>query len=77
MTIFININFSESANLLKALTFVSQAVTRARAANWCALVWAIGPENFEQEQIVNKMINIDFNSAPPEIKLRPIKAECS
>ena len=54
-----------------------QAVIRARAANWCALVWAIGPENFEQEQTVNRIIDVDFNSEPPEIKLRPIKTECA
>ncbi|KAE9553612.1 hypothetical protein FO519_003157 [Halicephalobus sp. NKZ332] len=67
----------ESANLLRALVTVCQAVIRARAANWCALVWAIGPENFEQEQIVNRIIDVDFNSEPPEIKLRPIKTECA
>uniref|UniRef100_A0AC34RE14 Uncharacterized protein n=1 Tax=Panagrolaimus sp. JU765 TaxID=591449 RepID=A0AC34RE14_9BILA len=65
----------ESANLLKALTTLCQAVLRARAANWCALVWAIGPENLEQEQIFNRIINVDFNSEPPEIKLRPIKTQ--
>ena len=67
--------FTESANLLRALTAVSQAVLRARAANWCALIWTIGAENKEQEQILSRIIDNDFEMEPPEIKLRPIKPQ--
>jgi hypothetical protein len=65
----------ESANLLHALTAVCQAVLRARAANWCALIWTIGAENEEQQQMLYRIIEADFEMEPPEIKLRPIKSQ--
>jgi hypothetical protein len=67
----------ESANLLRALTAVSQAVLRARAANWCALIWTIGAENDEQQQMLYQITEANFEMEPPEIKLRPIKSSNS
>lgn len=63
--------FLETAALASALTQVNKAVVRARAANWCALMWTIGADA-EAEIQIQRILQADFELAPPEIKQRPI-----
>ena len=65
-------HFSETANLTNALVTVQKAVLRSRAANWCSLIWTIGPEDPSQQDELDRIVQANFEVAPPEIKLRPI-----
>lgn len=57
--------------LTTALTNMCRAVVRARAANWCSLMWTIGVD-VDGERQIDRIINADFQIAPPEIKHRPV-----
>lgn len=61
----------ETAALASALAQVNKAVVRARAANWCSLMWTIGADA-ETEAQIQRIVQADFELAPPEIKQRPI-----
>uniref|UniRef100_A0A1I8EGI5 Uncharacterized protein n=2 Tax=Wuchereria bancrofti TaxID=6293 RepID=A0A1I8EGI5_WUCBA len=61
----------ETSTLTAALTNICRAVVRARAANWCSLMWTIGVDA-DSEQHIGRILSADFQIAPPEIKHRPI-----
>lgn len=54
-----------------ALAKICKTVVRARAANWCSLMWTIGADA-ESEAYIDRILKADFELAPPEIKHRPI-----
>ncbi|VDN26055.1 unnamed protein product [Gongylonema pulchrum] len=54
-----------------ALADICKKVVRARAANWCSLMWTIGTDA-EIEQQIQRILSADFQIAPPEIKHRPV-----
>uniref|UniRef100_A0A0N5BPG3 Protein kinase domain-containing protein n=1 Tax=Strongyloides papillosus TaxID=174720 RepID=A0A0N5BPG3_STREA len=62
----------ESVNLLRALVDVIRTTQKARAANWCCLMWTLGTVNSEQESQIEKIIQANFQIDPPEIKFRPL-----
>lgn len=72
MTILTNL-FSESQQLTEALIAVTQAVIRARAANWCALVQTLGPESHLQRMQLERIEALNYVCEPPEIKSRPLR----
>ncbi|CAG9535298.1 unnamed protein product [Cercopithifilaria johnstoni] len=61
----------ETNTLTTALTNICRAVVRARAANWCSLMWTIGVDA-DSEQYIDRILSADFQIAPPEIKHRPV-----
>ncbi|VDK71067.1 unnamed protein product [Litomosoides sigmodontis] len=61
----------ETSTLATALTNICRAVVRARAANWCSLMWTIGVDA-DSEQHIDRILSADFQIAPPEIKHRPV-----
>ncbi|VDO27165.1 unnamed protein product [Onchocerca flexuosa] len=61
----------ETNTLTTALANICRAVVRARAANWCSLMWTIGADA-DSEQQIDRIISADFQIAPPEIKHRPV-----
>uniref|UniRef100_A0A0R3RFS8 Uncharacterized protein n=1 Tax=Elaeophora elaphi TaxID=1147741 RepID=A0A0R3RFS8_9BILA len=61
----------ETSTLTTALTNICRAVVRARAANWCSLMWTIGVDA-DSEQHIDRILSADFHIAPPEIKHRPV-----
>ncbi|VDN02706.1 unnamed protein product [Thelazia callipaeda] len=61
----------ETNSLTKALANICKAVVRARAANWCSLMWTIGAD-MESEKHIERILSANFQIAPPEIKHRPI-----
>lgn len=66
---------SESAAICQALIAVRNAAARARAANWCSLVWTLGYENTEQVMQVQKIVDSQFTIPPPPIKPRKLSTE--
>ncbi|CEF66195.1 Protein of unknown function DUF4582 family-containing protein [Strongyloides ratti] len=62
----------ESMNLTRALVDVIRTTQKARAANWCCLIWTLGPLDNEQEIQIEKIIQANFQVDPPEIKFRPV-----
>lgn len=62
----------ESMNLTRALVDVIRTTQKARAANWCCLMWTLGPLDNEQETQIEKIIQANFQVDPPEIKFRPV-----
>ncbi|PAV57169.1 hypothetical protein WR25_14064 [Diploscapter pachys] len=65
----------ESAAICQALIAVRNAAARARAANWCSLVWTLGYENTEQVMQVQKIVDSQFTIPPPPIKPRKLSTE--
>ncbi|KAJ1365729.1 hypothetical protein KIN20_026150 [Parelaphostrongylus tenuis] len=63
----------ETASLTQALIAVRRAACRARAVNWCSLVWTLGPEDLVQKSQVERLVASDFSVGPPPIKPRPLK----
>ncbi|CAD6195946.1 unnamed protein product [Caenorhabditis auriculariae] len=63
----------ESAALIHSLQVVRRAATRARAANWCGLVWTLGAEDLAQQATYERLVASDFTIAPPPIRPRPVK----
>uniref|UniRef100_A0A915PZJ7 Uncharacterized protein n=1 Tax=Setaria digitata TaxID=48799 RepID=A0A915PZJ7_9BILA len=61
----------ETSALTASLVNICRAVVRARAANWCSLMWTIGADA-DSEQHIERILSADFQIAPPEIKHRPI-----
>ncbi|VDK61107.1 unnamed protein product [Onchocerca ochengi] len=61
----------ETSTLMTALANICRAVVRARAANWCSLMWTIGADA-DSEQQIDRILSADFQIAPPEIKHRPV-----
>ncbi|MCP9259419.1 hypothetical protein DINM_002366 [Dirofilaria immitis] len=61
----------ETNTLTTALANICRAVVRARAANWCSLMWTIGVDA-DSEQHIDRILNANFQIAPPEIKHRPV-----
>uniref|UniRef100_A0A915AXI0 Uncharacterized protein n=1 Tax=Parascaris univalens TaxID=6257 RepID=A0A915AXI0_PARUN len=67
----IRYNDDQALALASALANINKAVVRARAASWCSLMWTIGADT-EAEQWIQRILSVDFELAPPEIKHRPI-----
>lgn len=65
-------NILETATLVASLTAVNRTVLRARAANWCSLIWTIGVESVDQQRQLDHILAANYDMEPPEIKLRPI-----
>ncbi|RCN48674.1 hypothetical protein ANCCAN_05315 [Ancylostoma caninum] len=63
----------ETASLTQALIAVRRAACRARAVNWCSLVWTLGPEDVVQKSQVERLVASDFSVGPPPIRPRPLK----
>ncbi|VDN28598.1 unnamed protein product [Gongylonema pulchrum] len=61
----------ELGAIAAALADICKKVVRARAANWCSLMWTIGTDA-EIEQQIQRILSADFQIAPPEIKHRPV-----
>ncbi|WKY03130.1 hypothetical protein Q1695_016440 [Nippostrongylus brasiliensis] len=63
----------ETASLTQALVAVRRAACRARAVNWCSLIWTLGPEDVVQKSQVERLVASDFSIGPPPIRPRPLK----
>ncbi|CAI4228963.1 unnamed protein product [Auanema sp. JU1783] len=63
----------EALAMGKALNSVRRAAIRARAANWCSLIWTLGPEDEQQAGYVERLVMSDFSVGPPPIRPRPLK----
>ncbi|KJH48323.1 hypothetical protein DICVIV_05564 [Dictyocaulus viviparus] len=63
----------ETATLTQALIAVRRTACRARAVNWCSLVWTLGPEDHVQKSQVERLVASDFSIGPPPIRPRPLK----
>ncbi|VDO55073.1 unnamed protein product [Haemonchus placei] len=63
----------ETASLTQALIAVRRAACRARAVNWCSLIWTLGPEDVVQKSQVERLVAADFSIGPPPIRPRPLK----
>lgn len=66
--------FLEALTMAQALAAVRLAACRARAANWCSLIWTLGPEDEVQAAQVDRLVQSDFTLRPPPIRPRPIKS---
>uniref|UniRef100_A0A0N4ZVL0 Meiosis-specific coiled-coil domain-containing protein MEIOC-like n=1 Tax=Parastrongyloides trichosuri TaxID=131310 RepID=A0A0N4ZVL0_PARTI len=62
----------ESMNLVRSLMDVIRTTQKARAANWCCLIWTLGPIDNDQQTQIERIINANFQMDPPEIKFRPV-----
>ncbi|KAI6215491.1 hypothetical protein M3Y94_00390700 [Aphelenchoides besseyi] len=62
----------ESANLNEALVNLTKTAIRARSANWSALVQTLGIEDQVQQAQLQRIVALDYNCEPPEIRVRPV-----
>ncbi|KAI6240066.1 hypothetical protein M3Y99_00491000 [Aphelenchoides fujianensis] len=64
----------ESANLNEALVNLTKTAIRARSANWCALVQTLGVEDHAQHMQLQRLVSVDYNCEPSDIRVRPVNA---
>lgn len=59
--------------MLHALQIVHKCATRARAANWCSLMWTLGIMDETQKIQVERIVVANYTISPPPIRPRPVK----
>ena len=63
----------EAMAMTHSLVAVRLAACRARAANWCSLIWTLGAEDEVQAVQVERLVQSDFTLRPPAIRPRPTR----